>query len=119
MPEFEIQLRDVMLYATHGVMPEESITGNQYCVNVRLRIDAADFDVDKDDLGATISYADVFEILQRQMSKRAALLETVAVRFANEVMERWPFVRRGYVEIVKTVPPIPNMIGQAGIKYEF
>ncbi len=59
MPEFEIQLRDVMLYAAHGVMPEESITGNQYYVNVRLRIDAADFDAEKDDLDATISYADV------------------------------------------------------------
>ncbi len=119
MPEFEIQLRDVMLYAAHGVMPEESITGNQYYVNVRLRIDAADFDAEKDDLDATISYADVFEVLQKEMSKRAALLETVAVRFAKEVRLRWPFIKRGSIEIVKTVPPIPNMIGQAGIKYDF
>ncbi len=119
MPEFEIQLRDVMLYAAHGVMPEESITGNQYCVNVRLRIDATDFDAEKDDLGATISYADVFELLQKEMSNRAALLETVAVRFAQEVKFRWPSIIRGSIEIVKTVPPIPNMIGQAGIKYEF
>lgn len=119
MTEFEIQLRDVMLYAAHGVMPEESLTGNQYCVNVRLRIDAADFDAEKDDIGATISYADVFEVLQSEMSKRAALLETVAVRFAKEVMKRWPFIKHGFIEIIKTVPPIPNMIGQAGIKYDF
>lgn len=119
MPEFEIQLRDVMLYATHGVMKEEGITGNQYCVNVRLRIDAANFDAEKDDLGTTISYAEVFEVLQREMSARAALLETVAVRFAQEVRLKWPYVKQGSIEIVKTVPPIPNMIGQAGIKYEF
>ncbi len=54
-----------------------------------------------------------------EMSKRAALLETVAVRFAKEVRLRWPFIKRGSIEIVKTVPPIPKMIGQAGIKYDF
>ncbi len=119
MPEFEIQLRDVLLFATHGVMAEEGVTGNQYCVNVRLRIDATSFDADRDDLGSTISYADIYDILQKVMSERAALLETVAVRFAQDVCQRWPFVRKGYIEIIKTVPPIPNMIGQAGVKYEF
>ncbi len=119
MPEFEIQLRDVMLFAKHGVLAEEGIVGNQYCVNVRLRIDAASFDAEKDDLTSTISYADVFEILQKHMAIRAALLETVAVRFAQEIKQRWPFIKQGYIEIIKTVPPIPNLIGQAGIRYDF
>ena len=119
MPEFEIQLRDVMLYANHGVMHEESVTGNQYRVNVRLRLDAAYFDKDKDDLASTISYAEVFDILRSVMSTRVALLETVAVKFADEVYRHWPNIKGGWIEIVKTVPPIPNMIGEAGVKYEF
>ena len=119
MPEFEIQLRDVLLVAYHGVMPEESVVGNQYRVNVRLRIDASAFEVEKDDLDSTISYADVFYILRSVMARRAALLETVAVRFANCVRLRWPSIRQGYIEIVKTVPPIPELIGEAGVKYEF
>ena len=44
MPEFEIQLRNVMIQASHGVMPEEAVTGNQYRVNVCLRLDATTFD---------------------------------------------------------------------------
>ena len=119
MPEFEIQLRDVMLYANHGVMPEESVTGNQYRVNVRLRIDAGNFDKETDDLASTISYAEVFDILRSVMSIRVALLETVAVKFADYVNKRWPNIKGGWIEIVKTVPPIPNMIGEAGVKYEF
>lgn len=119
MPEFEIQLRDVMLYASHGVMPEEHVTGNQYRVNVRLRIDASAFDSESDDLASTVSYADVFCILESVMSRRSALLETVAVRFADEILDRWPCVKKGWIEIVKTVPPIPGMIGEAGIRYEF
>ncbi|MDE6022626.1 MAG: dihydroneopterin aldolase, partial [Muribaculaceae bacterium] len=79
MSEFEIQLRDVLFFAHHGVMPEERVTGNQYCVNVRLRLDASDFDVDKDDLASTISYAEVFHILKEVMSEPVALLETLAV----------------------------------------
>lgn len=119
MPEFEIQLRDVMIYASHGVMPEEGVVGNQYRVNVRLRLDADHFDENKDDLASTVSYAEVFDILRSVMSDRVALLETVAVKFANEVRNCWPIVRHGWIEIVKTVPPIPNMIGEAGVRYDF
>ena len=119
MPEFEIQLRDVMMYATHGVMPEENLVGNQYRINVRLHIDAAFYDPQQDDLASTISYADVFDILSSVMSIQVALLETVAVKFANEVLRRWPNVKSGWIEIVKTVPPIPNMIGEAGVRYNF
>lgn len=119
MSEFEIQIRDVLIYACHGVMPEERVTGNQYRVNVRLRIDASSFDVDKDDLSSTISYADVFDIVKEVMSESVALLETVAVRFVNIVQSRWQNIKGGEIEIIKTVPPIPDMIGQAGVKYIF
>lgn len=117
--EFEIQLRDVMMYGRHGVMQEEGILGNQYRINVRLHIDAANFDGEADDLSNTISYAEIYEILQYEMSKPAALLETVAVRFAKKVSEKWQILKSGEIEIVKTVPPIPGMIGEAGISYRF
>ncbi len=117
--EFEIQLRDVMLFGRHGVMREEGVLGNQYRINVRLRIDAANFDSETDDLSNTISYAEIYEILQQEMSKPAALLETVAVRFAKKVSEKWQNLKSGEIEIVKTVPPIPGMIGEAGICYRF
>ena len=119
MPEFEIQLRDVMLFANHGVMPEECVTGNQYRVNVRLRLDAASFDSGKDDLASTISYADVYDILCCVMESRVKLLETVAVKFVKKVYDRWPGIKGGWIEIIKTVPPIPNMIGEAGVRYDF
>lgn len=118
MPEFEIQLRDVLIYANHGVMSEEAVTGNQYRVNVRLRISAF-ADPEDDDLSSTVSYADVYELLSKNMNRRARLLETVALRFAQDVRDKWPAVKSGVIEIVKTVPPIPGMIGEAGIKLEF
>ncbi len=117
--EFEIQLRDVMLYACHGALPEEAVLGNQYRVNVRLRIDASHFDPGSDDLSSTISYAAVYDTLREVMSEKAALLETVAVRFAKAVKDKWQNIKSGEIEIVKTVPPIPNMIGEAGICYRF
>lgn len=117
--EFEIQLRDVMMYARHGVLSEERTLGNQYRVNVRLTIDASNFDDEADDLSSTISYADVFEILVDVMSRPALLLETVAVRFARKVTGRWKNIKSGEIEIVKTVPPISGMIGEAAVSYKF
>ncbi len=111
MPEFEIQLRDVMLFGRHGVLPQERALGNQYRINVRLHIDASSFDESADDLSGTVSYADVYEILREEMECPAALLETVAVRFSKKVVRRWPCIKRGSIELVKTVPPIPGMVG--------
>ncbi len=119
MPEFEIQLRDVMLFGRHGVLPQERVLGNQYRINVRLHIDASSFDENADTLSSTISYADVFEILKDEMDRPAALLESVAVRFSKKVLRRWPHIKRGSIELVKTVPPISDMVGEAGVKYEF
>ncbi len=119
MHEFEIQLRNVMLYGRHGVLPEENVTGNQYRINVRLRIDASDYDASKDDLSSTVSYADIYELLKKIMSVPSALLESVALRFGRTAVIKWPKVKGGEIEIIKTVPPIPEMIGEAGVKYVF
>ena len=117
--EFEIRLYNVLMYGQHGVLPEERTLGNQYRVNICLRIDASDFDVDADELSSTISYAEVFEILQNEMNSTAALLETVAVKFARRAQNKWSNLKSGEIEIVKTVPPIPGMIGEACIRYKF
>ncbi len=118
-PEFEIQLRDVLFYGRHGVMPEETVTGNQYRINVLLRIDASNFDETKDNLDLTVSYAAVYDLLKHIMSVPVSLLETVTVRFGKMVKQKWPQVKNGEIEIIKTVPPIPGMIGEAGVKYIF
>lgn len=119
MPKFEIQLRDILLFARHGVMPEENVLGNQYRVNVRLTIDAESFDEEADVLGDTISYAEVYELLADEMARPRRLLESVAKDFGKKALERWNSVESGEIEIVKTVPPIPGMIGEAGVKYIF
>lgn len=125
MPEFEIQLRDVLMYGCHGVLPEERRLGNKYRINVRLHVDASSFDPARDDLSATVSYADVFDIVKSEMEKPAKLLETVAVRIAQAIHGKWPVaygipvVKSGEIEIVKVVPPISGMIGEAGVRYSF
>lgn len=125
MPEFEIQLRDVIMYGYHGVLPEENKLGNQYRLNVRLHIDASAFDPDRCDLSSTVSYAEVFDIVAAEMRKPTALLEAVALRIAGRIRARWPhasdtpYVKSVEIEIVKIVPPIPGMIGEAGVKYSF
>lgn len=119
MADFEIQLRDVMIFARHGVMPEEERLGNQYRVNVRLRMCADAFDHDADDIVDTVSYADVYDILMDVMNNPKRLLESVALDFASKCRKRWALIKNGEIEIVKVVPPIPGMIGEAGVKYIF
>lgn len=119
MTEFEIQLHDVMLFARHGVMPEERELGNQYRVNVRLRMNADWYDPEADNISATVSYADVYEVLKQVMARPRRVLESVAKDFGVRCLEKWSIISGGEIEIVKTVPPIADMIGNAGIRYIF
>lgn len=116
---FEIELRDVMIQGSHGVLPEERVCGNQYRINVRIRIPSSSFDIESDHLSDTISYAEMYEVLTEIMSRPARMLESVATKFGSACRIRWPFILNGEIEIVKTVPPISGMVGSAGVKYEF
>ncbi len=123
MPEntqtFEIKLHDVRIHARHGVFPQEEAIGNEFLVNLTVRIPAVDFDPEADDLASTLSYADLYALLTREMARRARLLETVCVRTANALKATFPTIQSGEIEIVKVTPPISGIVGTTGVKYFF
>ena len=81
-----IFLRNLKFHAYHGVLPQEQITGNDYLLNVRIKV-AMDKAVCTDLLTNTVSYADVFACIQQEMQTPSKLLEHVAGRIVTHLLK--------------------------------
>lgn len=115
MNKMTIRLEDCRFYAYHGVMPQENIAGNEFVAGVTVEY-ASDENID-DDIGNTVSYADLYEILRTEMGKPRKLLETVAKSIAGEIRQRFPQLSKIEVCIRKITPPIPGINGSASVTF--
>lgn len=113
----KIYLEDVKIYAYHGVLPEENIIGTYYILNAELHTDLW-IAAESDDLKDTISYADINEILHREMKIKSKLLEHVAGRIIAEIHKKFPEISYIKLKITKTSPPMQGEMKGASIELE-
>ena len=71
-----ILLKNVLFFAHHGVAPQETVTGNEFYIDLKLKTDFRHAAV-TDELDDTISYADIYTVLKQEMEIPSKLLEHV------------------------------------------
>lgn len=109
-----VHLNNLRVYAYHGVMEQERRVGNAYHLNIAL--DLSDFTAaETDDLSATVNYAEVCSLVEREMAKPALLLETLAGRLARVLLDAFPLVARVTLTVCKDNPPMGADIDSAGV----
>ena len=108
-----IELKDVELYAYHGVGEAERITGGRYLVNVKVAFEEGN--VSFTDLRETINYAVLFDIVRQRMAIPSALLESVATDILREIKQQFNMVNEIECSIYKLQAPIPYLKGKVGI----
>lgn len=101
----EIRLSDLRFRAYHGVLPQERVVGNDYCVNLRLTLSAVADAAYTDQLEGTVNYAEAYQIVQAEMAAPSALLEHVAQRILTRLFNRFDLVEKAAVEVIKINPP--------------
>lgn len=114
MQHSEIFLRDVRLYARHGVMPQERTVGAEFAVSLSVAYDISRA-IATDDVAHTLSYADLLSLVQREMAVPSNLLEHVAGRIARAVLATWPEADSVSIELTKLNPPMGALCGGAGV----
>ena len=72
----EISLNEMRIFARHGVMPDERTLGAWFRVDVIADVDCQEA-IDNDDLGATLNYAEVAEVVRDEMEVPSKLIEHV------------------------------------------
>ena len=113
----QVYIKDMRLYAYHGVMEQERRVGNEYVVNV-----CVDYPLEKacetDDVNDTLNYSVLAHIVKQEMSQPSNLLEHVARRIADSVISSFPLTEAVTIDIKKVAPPIAADMDGAGIRIQ-
>ena len=105
LSDTQIELRNLTFYAYHGVLPEERSQGNTFVVDLTLDADVRRA-VYTDALSDTINYAEVYEVVAREMAIPSQLLEHVCGRIAVALLDSFVALQRVRVCVAKKNPPI-------------
>lgn len=108
-------LKDVRFHAFHGVMPQERSVGADFLVSLRMGYDLSKAMV-SDEVGDTLNYAEVYQLVRQEMEQPSALLEHVAGRIVRTLLERFPMVTSVDLQLMKQNPPMGADCKGAGVE---
>lgn len=110
-----ISLRNVRFYAFHGVMPQERRVGADFLVNLRVGY-PLEKAMQSDEVGDTLNYAALYEVVKTEMMQASHLLEHVAGRIVSAIEKQFPLVTSIDLELTKQNPPIGADCDGAGVE---
>ena len=102
---YTVELRDVHLYAHHGVMPQEREIGAWFTIDIKLEIDDCSC-AESDLIDGTVSYADVYDVVVKEMAQPSKLLENVAHRIMERIFASFGSVTDVVISVTKDTPPM-------------
>ena len=115
LTESYIHIDGIRLHARHGVLPQEQLTGNDYIINVRASYDISRA-MQTDDVADTLNYAEVYNIIKEEMSVPSKLIEHVAGRIADRLMDSYSQISSVMLRITKCNPPMGADCNGAGVE---
>lgn len=110
-----IILKDLRFYAYHGVGAQETQVGNEFVLDLRLRMDWT-CAIRSDDVNDTLSYAEVYEAVKDEMARPSRLLEHVAGRIARRLFQDFSSLEEIELRLVKRNPSMGADIEGAGVE---
>jgi dihydroneopterin aldolase len=110
-----ICLKNVRFHAFHGVLPQERQVGGDFLLSLRVGYPLARA-VESDEVGDTLNYATLFDLVKREVDVPSQLLEHVAGRIAKAVVAAFPAVTSIDLELTKQNPPMGADSDGAGVE---
>jgi dihydroneopterin aldolase len=105
LTESSICLNDIRLYAFHGVLEQERRVGGEYSVSLRVHYNISKA-METDNVADTLNYAQLLEIVKREMDVPSNLLEHVAGRIGRTVFDEFPQAEAIDLNVTKLNPPM-------------
>lgn len=69
-----ILLKEIRCYAYHGVAPQENLIGNEYIIDLKLKVNISKA-AQTDEVADTVNYAEVHHVIMTEMAVPSKLLE--------------------------------------------
>lgn len=113
--KLSISLVNLRFWAYHGVFPEEKILGNWFTISLEVRLHK---NREIKELHHTLDYGTLFEIVKQEMSIPTELLEVLAQKIKDRIIENYQEVNHFCLEIQKQKPAVGLIDGNSLIKLE-
>ena len=107
-----ILLKEIRCYAYHGVAPQENLIGNEYLIDLKLKVDISKA-ARTDEVTDTVNYA---EVIKNEMAVPSKLLEHVSGRIIQKLFDQFPCIEEIELRLSKRNPPMGADIESAGIE---
>ncbi len=101
----KIKINNIRVHAWHGCLPEESIIGSDYRVDLEVNADLTT-PSHTDRLKDTVDYVLLHNIVKEEMGIKSKLLEHVAQRILDRIFGEIPVIKTAEVTVSKINPPI-------------
>lgn len=108
---YHINLKNLEFYAYHGYYQEENLIGNTFLVDIMVAIPAAIYE--NENLGSTINYEIIYDIVKTQMQNPQKLLETVLENIEKQLLVLSNHLQKVEIHLTKKHLPIDGFIGHA------
>lgn len=98
-------IKGMRFYGYHGVFPEENKLGQQYYVDIELKMDL-ERAARTDDLSCTVNYAEIHALAKTLVEGPPfKLIEALTGHIASRVLEVYTMVNEVTVRVTKPHPP--------------
>ncbi|MCH2023138.1 MAG: dihydroneopterin aldolase [Saprospiraceae bacterium] len=112
-----IALEGMEFYAYHGFYKEEQLIGGDYIVDVYVHTDFTK-GASEDLLDGTVNYETIFRIVKVEMNKKSKLLESIAQRIVDSIINICTSIQSIKVKITKKNPPLGAKVDKASVEIE-
>lgn len=110
-----IYLKNIVIYAYHGVSLQETKVGNSFRIDLRVKVDIRQ-PMETDNVDDTVSYANLYQSVAEEMNIPSKLLEHVAGRMVKRLFREYPLIEAIDLTIAKQNPPMSADIAVAGVE---
>ncbi len=109
-----ISLEEMEFFAYHGFYEEEQKIGNKYSVDVHIEADVSKA-VYSDKLADTLNYESVYQIVVEEMQRPTRLLEHLAQRIIDSILQKFFIAEKVSVSVSKFNPPVGGVCRKAKV----
>ncbi len=118
MSRDQVVLKDLSIFARHGLFEPEAELGQRFYIDVTAAADLS-YAEREDEADGTVNWADLVEVTTKAFTdRRYKLVEAAAAAIANAVLDHFERVERVRVEVRKPSAPIEAVFAYTSVIVE-
>lgn len=111
----KIKLEEIEIYAFHGHYTEERQTGGRFTVNLEIEAEIEKA-CETDALTDTYDYQQAYQIVHEEMQTPSSLLEHVAGRILDRVLQSSEKIKAAKISLAKMNPPFGGNVKAVSVE---